>query len=157
MIFVDAFTGLRQNEILALQYTDVDWTNKELVIYKAVSKTKVSDGVRKWEWQIGSTKSRNRTVGWELREAVLELLRRLRADAKDSSGQVFWGPGGKRMDPTTSTNPSSVESPLIAGLPNVRFHDLRHFFASMLIAQGESAKYVCDQMGHSSIQVTFDT
>ena len=44
-----------------------------------------------------------------------------------------------------------------AGLPNVRFHDLRHFFASMLIAQGESAKYVCDQMGHSSIQVTFDT
>ena len=44
-----------------------------------------------------------------------------------------------------------------AGLPNVRFHDLRHFFASMLIAQGESAKYVCDQIGHSSIQVTFDT
>src|SRR4051794_40280956 len=29
--------------------------------------------------------------------------------------------------------------------------------ASMLIAQGESAKYVCDQMGHSGIQVTFDT
>ena len=27
----------------------------------------------------------------------------------------------------------------------------------MLIAQGESAKYVCDQMGHSSIQVTYDT
>jgi hypothetical protein len=44
-----------------------------------------------------------------------------------------------------------------ASLPGVRFHDLRHFFASMLIAQGESAKYVCDQMGHSSIQVTFDT
>ena len=39
----------------------------------------------------------------------------------------------------------------------MRFHDLRHFFASILIAQGESAKYVQDQMGHSSIQVTFDT
>lgn len=39
----------------------------------------------------------------------------------------------------------------------MRFHDLRHFFASMLIAQGNSAKYVQDQMGHSSIQVTFDT
>lgn len=38
----------------------------------------------------------------------------------------------------------------------VRFHDLRHFFASMLIAQGESPKYICDQLGHSSIQVTFD-
>ena len=44
-----------------------------------------------------------------------------------------------------------------AGLAGIRFHDLRHFFASMLIAQGESAKYGCDQMGHSSIQVTFDT
>ena len=52
---------------------------------------------------------------------------------------------------------SLAESRQEPGLPGVRFHDLRHFFASMLIAQGESAKYVCDQMGHSSIQVTFDT
>ncbi len=53
IVFLDAFTGLRRNEILAFQYTDIDWTNKELVIDKAVSKTKVSGGVRKWEWQIG--------------------------------------------------------------------------------------------------------
>jgi hypothetical protein len=33
----------------------------------------------------------------------------------------------------------------------------RHFFASQLIAQGETAAYVRDQMGHSSIKVTFDT
>ena len=38
-----------------------------------------------------------------------------------------------------------------------RFHDLRHFFASQLIANGETAAYVRDQMGHSSIHVTFDT
>jgi hypothetical protein len=37
-----------------------------------------------------------------------------------------------------------------------RFHDLRHFFASQLIANGETA-YVKDQMGNSSIHVTFDT
>jgi hypothetical protein len=46
---------------------------------------------------------------------------------------------------------------MAAELVHIRFHDLRHFFASMLIAQGETAKYVCDQLGHSSIQVTFDT
>jgi integrase len=46
---------------------------------------------------------------------------------------------------------------LAAELPSVRFHDVRHFFASMLIARGESPKYVCDQMGHSGIQVNFDT
>jgi len=44
-----------------------------------------------------------------------------------------------------------------AGLKEIRFHDLRHFFASLLISQGFSAKYICDQLGHSSIQMTFDT
>jgi integrase len=52
MVFIDAFTRLRRNEILALQYTDIDWTNKEIVINKAISKTKMSDGIRKWEWQM---------------------------------------------------------------------------------------------------------
>lgn len=40
MVFLDAFTGLRRNEILALEYADIDWTNKEIVINKAISKTK---------------------------------------------------------------------------------------------------------------------
>lgn len=44
-----------------------------------------------------------------------------------------------------------------AEMPGTRFHDLRHFFASQLIANGETAAFVRDQMGHSSIQVTFDT
>ena len=42
-------------------------------------------------------------------------------------------------------------------MAGARFHDLRHFFASQLIAQGETAAYVRDQMGHSGIKVTFDT
>lgn len=43
-----------------------------------------------------------------------------------------------------------------AGLRKVRFHDLRHTFASLLLPQGESLVYVKEQMGHSSIQVTVD-
>jgi integrase len=38
----------------------------------------------------------------------------------------------------------------------VRFHDLRHTFASLLIQQGEGLPYIRDQLGHSSIQVTVD-
>jgi hypothetical protein len=44
-----------------------------------------------------------------------------------------------------------------AELRRVRFHDLRHTFASLLIQNGESLAYVRDQLGHSSIQITVDT
>jgi integrase len=43
-----------------------------------------------------------------------------------------------------------------AGIRQIRFHDLRHTFASLLLQQGESLTYVKDQMGHHSIQVTVD-
>ena len=44
-----------------------------------------------------------------------------------------------------------------AGMAGTRFRDLRHFFASQLIANNETAAFVRDQMGHSSIKVTLDT
>jgi len=44
-----------------------------------------------------------------------------------------------------------------AGLPGVRFHDLRHHFASALIASGCSIKAVQAAMGHESAQITLDT
>ena len=44
-----------------------------------------------------------------------------------------------------------------AGLRQIRFHDLRHTFASWLLGNGESPVYVKEQLGHSSIQITVDT
>ena len=44
-----------------------------------------------------------------------------------------------------------------AGLRPLRFHDLRHTFVSQLIAAGAPAKYIQEQAGHGSIQVTMDT
>jgi integrase len=43
-----------------------------------------------------------------------------------------------------------------AGIRRVRFHDLRHTFASLLLQQGESLTYIKDQLGHFSIQMTVD-
>jgi integrase len=43
------------------------------------------------------------------------------------------------------------------GLRQVRIHDLRHTYASLLIAQGETLAYIRNQMGHHSIRVTVDT
>jgi len=64
--------------------------------------------------------------------------------------------GGTQLDPS---NLRKVFNKLLvaAKLRRVRFHDLRHTFASLLIEQGESLAYIRDQMGHSSIKVTVDT
>ena len=43
-----------------------------------------------------------------------------------------------------------------ASLPSIRFHDLRHTYASLLIEQGENIKYIQTQLGHSSPTVTLD-
>ena len=162
-IYVDTFSGLRRGEILALRYPDIDWFAREIVVSKAVSRVKADDGVHKWAWELGPTKGKQtRRVG--IGEKALRILAELRQTAADKEGFIFTphaaGLVGSRypfIDPDYFDE--SIYGPIAAaaGLAGVRFHDLRHFFASMLIAQGESAKYVCDQMGHSSIKVTFDT
>jgi integrase len=55
--------------------------------------------------------------------------------------------------------PSGSFRPLLkrAGLPAIRFHDLRHSTATRLLVQGVHPKVVQDRLGHSSIKVTLDT
>src|SRR4029079_8527376 len=63
--------------------------------------------------------------------------------------------GGTQIDPS---NLRKIFNRLLAdaGLRRVRFYDLRHSFASLLLQNGESLAYVKEQMGHSSINVTVD-
>lgn len=63
---------------------------------------------------------------------------------------------GRQLDPS---NLRKVFQSLLtaAKLRRIRFHDLRHTFASLLIQPGESLAYIRDQLGHHSIQITVDT
>jgi len=157
IVYLGAFTGLRRGEILALRFEDVDWFQNELVVNKAVARFPATDMAHKWVWRIGPTKSKksNRRVG--LAPNVLQLLSSLKQVSATHEGLIFTDGKGNFIEPDYFDehifNPIRVK----AGLPDIRFHNLRHFFASMLIAQGESAKYVSDQLGHASIQITFDT
>jgi integrase len=68
---------------------------------------------------------------------------------------------------TTSTsgliNPSNLRQRSFArllteaGLPHIRFHDLRHTCATLLLTQGTHPKYVQDLLGHATIAITLDT
>ena len=99
-----------------------------------------------------------------MQQIRLRLLAALKQTATNPNGYILAPEiaglavaGNELVDPDMFS--SSIYRPIAvaADLAAFRFHDLRHFFASMLIAQSESPKYICDQLGHSSIQVTFDT
>ena len=69
---------------------------------------------------------------------------------------VFLTPDGNPVDGDNLRHRVFYRLMERAELRRIRFHDLRHTFASLLIQQGESPVYVQEQLGHSSIQVTVD-
>src|SRR5205814_10172565 len=118
---------------------------------------RATDGVHKYQHVVGTTKGgKSRRVG--LAPMLLDGLRNLRAVALDSSEEAFiFTRNGTFIDPEYFSK--WIALPLIKKASEgqmKRFHDLRHFYASMLIAQGESAKYIQDQRGHASSTTTFD-
>ncbi len=71
------------------------------------------------------------------------------------SGFVFAHPDGSPLDGTVVTH-QFQKLLKRAGLPRLRFHDLRHSCASLLLAQGVSARMVMQTLGHSNISTTMD-
>ena len=141
---------------LGLRFLDVRWFDNEIRIQHAISKRRCQNGMHKWEWSLGSPKSRKSLRGISATDSVMRLLADLKVGNADS-GFIFSGNCHGFIDPDRFE--TDVWRPIVkqAELTGTRFHDLRHFFASQLIANGETAAYVRDQMGHSSIHVTFDT
>jgi integrase len=74
----------------------------------------------------------------------------------DESDPVFCHPGGKYMDPSTVSH-AFVRILRQAGLPHIRFHDLRHTHASLLLKAGVHPKVVSERLGHASVAFTLDT
>jgi len=69
---------------------------------------------------------------------------------------VFSKPDGKLLDPSTITH-TFKKILKRAGLPTLRFHDLRHTHASLMLKQGIHPKIVSERLGHSNIGITLDT
>jgi integrase len=144
-------TGLRQGEILALEWGDIDWTGNFIEIRRSV-----------WNGNTTTPKSgKSRRVDMSDRlKAVLEAHRKRIAAESLAAGRempslVFTSVEGTPYDAANVRH--SFEAVLRrSGIRKIRFHDLRHSFASWLIANKESLAYVRDQLGHHSIQITVD-
>lgn len=144
-------TGMRQGELLALEWGDIDWTGDFIEVRRNV-----------WRGIVGTPKSgKTRRVDMSDRlKAVLQQHQTsMKAEALKAGvtlpARVFTS---EALTPYDGVNISkSFEATLRkAGIRKIRFHDLRHSYASWLIANKESLAYVRDQLGHHSIQITVD-
>jgi integrase len=144
-------TGMRQGELLALEWGDIDWTGNFVEVRRS-----------NWKGIIGTPKSgktRRVDMSDRLKAVLEEHKKRMSAEAlkagREMSALVFTSAEGTPYD-GVNVRQSFERALRKAGLRKVRFHDLRHSYASWLIANKESLAYVRDQLGHHSIQITVD-
>jgi integrase len=154
-------TGLRQGELLALKWEDVDLERRVLRVRRTLTRArgKVSLGEPK-------TKKSRRSV--ELTSTAVEALqahlsRQLEEMERLGSlyrpgGLVFANEVGGIINPSNLRNRSFARLLKRASLPpDTRFHDLRHTCATLLLSRNVNPKIVSEMLGHSSIAITLDT
>jgi len=153
-------TGVRRGELLGLHWDDVDFEHKIMYIRRSLSRAK---GRGAFEGETKSKTSRRRIM---LSSVAVDALKehklrqeiaRLEAGEKwEEQGLVFCGSSGQFLGPETVAKLfHRILSDL--GFPYMRFHDLRHSAATILLTRGVHPKVVQEILGHSSISVTMDT
>lgn len=150
-----ARTGLRLGEALALQWGDIDWHGRFLEVRRTFCHRSRQMQTPK------SGKSRRVDMSQQLTTTLKALLverkkETLRNGWNELPPSIFITDEGTMVDGDNMRH--RIFYPILkkAGLRQVRLHDLRHTFASLLIQQGAPLLYVKEQMGHHSIQVTAD-
>lgn len=150
-------TGMRQGEILGLRWKDVDFENGCVRITQTLS----SDGKELLPYT--KTRSGSRTI--DLPEETVTALKKhwlfIRGERevvrsyKNLNLVVCTGFG----TPTHKSNIRRVFKSIIkkADIPKIRFHDMRHTHATLLLLQGVNPKIVSERLGHADVRITLDT
>lgn len=146
-------TGLRLGELLALHWPDIDFNGRFIEVRRNLVAGRLT------------TPKNGKTRRVDMSAQLTTTLRSLLQARKKETLSKGWGTvpdwvfcteGGGALDGDNLRHRVFYKLLEKAELRRVRFHDLRHTFASLLLQNGESPVYVKEQMGHSSIQVTVD-
>lgn len=173
-LYVLAVTcGLRQGELLGLKWEDLDLERGVLQVRHQLQWVRAEGEERKGKkraepkWVLTepkSAKSRRVVSLPAVAVAVLKKHKAAQAEERLRMGEVWQDLGfvfctsiGTPESPSNLRKRSFVPLLEKAGLPKVRFHDLRHTCATVLLAQGVHPKLVQEQLGHSQISLTLDT
>lgn len=162
-VLVAAFYGLRRGEVLGLKWDAIDFQRGTLTIKRTVTEVRLDGKAEIIEQESAKTKSSLRTlplVG-SFKEYFMEVKQAQEVNKKvcgncynyDYDGYVFVDELGERMKPDYLTNyfPAYIQR---HGIRKMRFHDLRHSCASLLLANGVSLKQIQEWLGHSDFSTT---
>ena len=151
-------TGLRRGEIAGLRWADLDLEAKRLrvAVTRVVVNYVVLDGTPK-------SKSSARTIGLDAGTvAALRAHRRRQAEERlgwgtawNDTGLVFVQEDGHGYHPQRFSKMFQVAARK-AGLPLIRFHDLRHSYATAGLEAGVALKVMQERLGHASLAITAD-
>lgn len=156
---VAAYTGLRKGEVLGLRKSDVDFDNNKISVKQNITETKKGA-------QVGDLKtpSAYRQVAIEsfLSSIIKEQIKKNNemkvkfGNEYEDNGLIFCHLDGKIFRPTSLNRPfrAFIER---AGVPKIRFHDIRHTHATLLLELKVNPKVVADRLGNSSVKITLDT
>lgn len=151
-------TGMRAGELLGLEWEDVDLKNSRLSVrHTLINKTKT----------LAEPKTAKARRVIELTGLAVDVLKdhrkkqteaRLQESAWDSTYNLVFPTGiGTPFDHSHLTQRHFHPILEQAGLRKIRFHDLRHTAATLLLQAGEHPKVVQEMLGHSTISMTLDT
>jgi len=137
-------SGARQGELFGLKWSDVDWINNQIHIQRTFN-----EGA----WYKPKTKASNRKI--DIGPSMMtELLVWQAVCPNNDLNLVFPNEAGKALNHANVLSRHFYPALENAKIDRIRFHDLRHTFASLLIEQGENIKYIQSQLGHANPMVT---
>ena len=148
--YTEITTGLRLGEICGLKWDDLDETTGKLRVRRSI---RIGPG---GALQIGETKTEKGTRSILLPPSTLHLLKERKKKAMTE--WIF----PSLLTPEKPTLPHAAYQRLKdilkgAGLPDIRFHDLRHTFATHALTSGVDAKTLSGILGHTNASFTLDT
>ena len=149
MYYIELATGLRRGELLGLKWDDIDMNNGTIRVQRQVARIdgEIVEAPLK-------TKNSYRTVS--IGSDAIEVLKEQRKKVGREIEYVFPSPNVGPISPDSVLNMLHrvLER---AGLPKIRFHDLRHTFATLALQNGVDIKTVSGMLGHFSAGFTLDT
>jgi integrase len=153
-------TGMRQGELLGLRWSDVDLDGARLTIRRSLQRQREAGLVF---IEPKTSRSRRPIVLSQRAVTALRDHRKRQVQTRLAAGPrwqdqdlVFSVGDGGPLDPSYQTA-IFKEALRTAGLPPIRFHDLRHTAATLLLTKGVHPKVVSEMLGHATITLTLDT